>query len=376
MSTKELAIVCAGIGNQGGKHRIPALLTAAPTQNLWVPAIVDPVIERAEAYLAEYANAEYIDWLGRRGYAVSPDAVGMFRDARVFARIEDAIDRGDAVMSVVPGGAKMVVGRVAAEAGKHLFSDKPTAPTAEEAAELYELFTSRGLALKIGYHLADMVRVVVDLLVSEGVVINQWALSWVRANGIPGAEHFWADPATGGVTRDLGGHLAALIRILTGHDPVKVLSAIASNEAGRKLYGDAFKAEDSIEAIVAAQNDTLTQITASWGIGFGPSERLKIEGFGPDDEEVELRLHANKSDLHMPDTRAFRMVLRREGHERPFAVGHHEPMLYTRSMIKGIVDFARQCRGAGSTDPNPVMIERTVAGMLEAARTGGEVELV
>jgi predicted dehydrogenase len=360
MST-DFKMMFAGLGAQGGKHRIPAALAVAEETGLVVPAIVDTNVERAIAYQAKYGDPEFLETLRRRGYDVSRDAAVRFRDARVFARVEDALELGaDAVTSVVPGAAKPEVGRAAATAGVHLHSDKPTAPTPGEAEQLFDLFDEAGAYLQIGYHLPYMLDQLLAMLRDEQLHMIEWVLSWTRADGIPGAPHF-TDPQTGGITGDIAGHVMKMIRPLTGADPIEVLTATASYKAGTD------RAETGMDALLGLSNGGHARVIADWKTGVGVGEQLKFVGSGSNGEQVEGRLHANRSDEDKPDPRAFAAVLRREDGGEPLVIGGAPP-LYTGAMVAEHVDFVKGCREGRHSDRSTLVVEHTIADIRAKAR--------
>lgn len=381
----EFSIVCAGVGArpdsrwlgaQGGMHRIPAQLTAADTLRergveTVVTAVVDPVEGRARAYIDQYRDPAWLRWLASRGYPISRDTLERFlASAEPYTRIEEALDRGaDAVVSVVPGAAKMEVGLAAAEAGCHLYTDKPTAPTPEEAERLYAAFVAADRFMKVGYHLEDMIGRVVDFLERERLVIRWWRITWYRADGVPGPRHF-TDPRSGGVTRDIGSHLVPPINPLTGQWPTSVLEATASYAAGPD------RAETGMCAKLALPDGGRVDLGVDWRTGFGAGEQLRLEGWGDDGEELTARLHANRTDEDRPNARAFVPVLRREDDPTrpPLAVGEAPP-LYTETMVKGAVGFVLASVNGEPADRSGVVVEQTVAAMLSAANTGRETRI-
>src|SRR5215468_11724245 len=57
----------------------------------------------------------------------------------------------EAVINTTPNGAHLVTTRMAAEAGKHVFLDKPIANTVAEGREIARVCADAGVVLALGY---------------------------------------------------------------------------------------------------------------------------------------------------------------------------------------------------------------------------------
>ena len=116
----------------------------------------------------------------------------------------------------------------AAEAGKHVFCEKPLARTAEEAKGMLDAVTKAGVKHMVAFNYRFVPAIVqARKLIESGVLgrIYHWRAVYLQEWGMdPGMETSWRfqkDVAGSGSLGDLGAHIIDLARFLVG-EPVKV----------------------------------------------------------------------------------------------------------------------------------------------------------
>ncbi|MDA1096474.1 MAG: Gfo/Idh/MocA family oxidoreductase [Chloroflexi bacterium] len=180
---------------------------------------------------------------------------------RVFRTIEDLLscDEIQIVLNITPPKAHATVTRMALEGGKHVYSEKPLAPTLEEAQDLVDLATQRGLRLAcapdtiLGSGLQTTRKLLDDGWIGEPVGVGAYFLSH-------GIEHFHPSPASfyavgAGPLLDVGPYyLSAMVNLL---GPVARVSALSRTTFPMRTA----KSKFSTGSVIAVE--TPTYISAS-----------------------------------------------------------------------------------------------------------------
>jgi predicted dehydrogenase len=240
----------------------------------------------------------------------------------------------DLVLNLTPPLAHVAVTRAALEAGKHVYSEKPLAITAAEAAELVRFAEAQGkrigcapdIFLGRAYQTARA-------LLDEGAIGEPLAASAAMVGG--GQERWHPDPETffrngGGPLLDMGPYYLTAIVALLG--PVRRVTGFASTlvterriEIGPRT-GEVFAAE------------TPTHTAALLELAGGPTATLVATFEAPGHYSTMLLVHGSEGELALPDPNAFDgpLQLRR-------ARGGWEEVLYARA-------GARDARGLGLHD--------------------------
>ena len=122
----------------------------------------------------------------------------------------------EAVVIATPVGTHYKLAAAALEAGKHVFVEKPLAPSSEEAADLVQLARSLGLVLMVGHTFLYSPAVnVIHGLINSGQLGDLHFISTSRVNlGIhqPDVSVIW----------DLAPHDFSILRYWLGENPVRV----------------------------------------------------------------------------------------------------------------------------------------------------------
>jgi predicted dehydrogenase len=324
------------------EHRIPAMLVAGGI----FEAVADPAVARMTAFVRNFAEPEFLAELRARGYPVTDEAACAFSEAMVYPSVDEMLAAQRdllGLVSAVPTADHDKVAIRAMRAGLDVCSDKPTAAGPERASEMLRVACAEERVLQVGYHWPVQLRRVRDLLQS-GVVerLDGGAMSWTRQAGIPGPKHFWENPSTGGVTRDVTGHKIAGLTSLVGQAPIRV-RAWGSREAGLAIHGPKFKAEDTVGAELQFGDGQLWSDFSSWATGLPPNERAGIRAeCYPEDTWVDAPVIVQKSAEYQPDPGAFRPTIRHAGASDPCWLGG-DGMTYVEAMIAQAAEFRGAC---------------------------------
>jgi predicted dehydrogenase len=192
-----------------GNSGIDPVRVAVVGLGYWGPNLVRNLHELPEAELACVCDSR-------------PEALAKLRSRypavprrRKFDRI--LADRSiEAVVIATPVGTHYKLAAAALEAGKHVFVEKPLAPSSEEAADLVALARSLGLVLMVGHTFLYSPAVnVIHGLINSGQLGDLHFISTSRVNlGIhqPDVSVIW----------DLAPHDFSILRYWLGENPVRV----------------------------------------------------------------------------------------------------------------------------------------------------------
>lgn len=218
---------------------------------------------------------------------VSKRALKAARDAgakRVFADYKALLEdpEVDAVVISLPTHLHLQCAKDAAEAGKHIFVEKPIARNVKEAEEILSSARKHSVKLMVGYPLrfndvfADARQKMKDRTLGDVELAYATYVStgpfFHRAEGYaPVAVPDWwfkKELTGGGVLIDLGSHIINLLRWYFGE--VKDIKSCL----GYRLNMDF---EDSATCIVRFESSTLATINVGW---FSQDYTLKVDLFG------------------------------------------------------------------------------------------------
>jgi predicted dehydrogenase len=369
-SNPYLGAIGAG-GRQMREHRIPAMLAAGGR----FVAVADPTVDAAERYVRGFTRPSFLRELRERGYDVSDEAAKAFARARVFGHVEDMLDaeagRMFGVISAVPAAQHAPVSIRAMQAGLHVSCDKPTADSPESALEMLTVAERQRKVLQIGYQWGVQLSEA-RWEIGNGAIgdLIGGKSRWSRQNGIPNAPHFWNDPATGGVSRDIASHQYAGVLSLTGRVPARV-RAWGSRKAGVALYGaHAFKAEDTVGAELEFGDGQVWSVFASWAAGRPPAERAGMTIHGSaEDAWMDVPVIVQKSATYRPDARAFPLVIHRAGATEPMRAAG-DAVTYTEAMKAQAIEFLTACESGDALALPPqaaIAVEVIVDATLRSA---------
>lgn len=156
----------------------------------------------------------------------------------------------------------------AADAGKHMFVEKPLGLTADDAHRMAERIEHAGVIFQTGYFMRGKAEVLgVRKLIGDGTLgrLTRLRLSNCHAGSLRGLfddEWAWmADPARAGCGGfgDLGTHVLDLLLWLLDSDAVETCTACIQPITGR--YG---KTDESGEAMLRMASGAIATIAAGW----------------------------------------------------------------------------------------------------------------
>ena len=204
--------------------------------------------------------------------------------SKVFADYKDLLKdpEVDAVIIALPTHLHLQCAKEAAEAGKHIFLEKPIARNVEEAEEIVSIARRDSVKLMVGYPLRFN-STFIDLKkeISSGTLgdVELAYASYVssgpffhRNEGyapVPVPDWWFNKDLTGGgVLIDLGSHMMNLLRWYFGE-----VTAIRSR-LGYRLNMDF---EDSATCMIKFENGTIAVMGVGW---FSRDQTLKVDLFG------------------------------------------------------------------------------------------------
>jgi predicted dehydrogenase len=207
----------------------------------------------------------------------------------------------------------------AAEAGKHVFCEKPLGRTADESHEMWQRVAATGVRhmTAFNYRFVPAVRLAREMLEAgelgdvlhfRGRYLQEWGTT------TDDAWRFHKDDAGSGALGDLGAHVIDLARYLVGE--IETVSALtATFQPGREV-------DDAVEAAVAFEGGAVGTIEATrFATGRKNAFRWEINGskgsIAFDLERLnELQVHLEGSTPG-PSVQGFRTVLVSEA-DHPF----------------------------------------------------------
>ena len=182
----------------------------------------------------------------------------------------------EAVIVSVPTVVKLQVVRAAAEAGKHVFCEKPMSLTLEEADQFISISEKAAIKLQVGYQRRfDPSYIRVKQAIDAGEVGKMLIL---RSNtrDPPQKVAGWADPkVSGGIFLDTSSHDYDVIRWLSGSEVTRVM-ADGGTEAYPELgvLGDL----DTTMSILHLSNGALAHVDACRVSVYGYDIRAEVVG--------------------------------------------------------------------------------------------------
>jgi inositol 2-dehydrogenase len=205
-------VAVAGLGRIGKVH---AEITFTRLENARLVAVMDVVSELANSVAEKYKVKAYTDY----------DA--LLKDPEV-----------DAVFITTPTNLHKEMIVKAAEAGKHVFTEKPITVTSSEAIEAIKAAEKAGVKLMVGYmRRFDDAYATAKKKIVEGSIGNP--LVFINIARDPGAPPGWAqDPRlSGGIFLDMLSHDFDMARYLMGKEVKEVYvkgDALLYNEIKQK----------------------------------------------------------------------------------------------------------------------------------------------
>ena len=205
-------------------------------------------------------------------------------------------DNVDAVDILVPHNHHLQVARDAAEAGKHIFIEKPLARNSREASEIDDAARKNGVRLMVANNLLFHPAVEKSTQLLEKGYLGKlslakaWSLGWFLYNVGISKYRKSIDQTGGGCLIDTGTHFVYLLRRLVGNiDQVTCYTANILNDLHKSVDKVDFvpEGEDTAVAMLHFRNGALGELTVSYSAKmegwewFWPSgwdQRIQIYG--------------------------------------------------------------------------------------------------
>jgi len=239
MSKLKVAVI--GCGSIAKHRHIPEY---AENNQVELVAFVDPVIERAEEFAAQYGAKAFKDYKEMLA-EIKPDAVSVCTPNYLHAE-----------MTIV-----------AAEAGVHVLVEKPMATTDEEAEKMIAAAKANNIKLMVGHNQRFMPPHLKAKEILKSGVLGK-VLTFRTSFGHPGPDAWSVDGANSwffrkeeaimGAMGDLGVHKSDLIRYLL-EDEVAEIGAFVGT-----LHKEGTEADDNASCIVRMKSGAIGTLVASW----------------------------------------------------------------------------------------------------------------
>lgn len=218
--------------------------------------------EGAEGFAAEYAQT----FPGLRAYGSYEELV---KDPQI-----------SAVYVCTPNAMHPASVRLCLEAGKHVLCEKPFAPTAAEAAELFSLARSKGLLLMEGMWIAQLPLIQKMRELVAGGALGR--LRHLRAEyGFVGSgvrlERKLSRSLAGGALMDVGCYTLAFARLALAAEPQRIESIARMGEGGTDIYSASLL--DYGEGRTALLTSTIGAVIPTEGYLCGDGGSLYLPNF-------------------------------------------------------------------------------------------------
>ncbi len=261
----------------------------------------------------------------------------------------------EAVINTTPNGVHLETTRAAADAGKHVFLDKPIANTVSDGRRITELCRKAGVVLALGYQRRRESQFRwIKRQIDEGLfgkLVNAEAnISRDRLGKIDlGSWRYQAAGMPGGVMLQIGIHYTDVLEYLIG--PVK---AVSGQFARLVLPGDN---PDVASLMLEHENGALSTLNASYASA---------------SEYYLMNIYGKEATAYYDMFEGLRMLKR--GEEKPVKV----PFANKDTIAEELEDFADAVRGGGAPEVGGEYATTSLAviraGIL-SAREGRHVEI-
>jgi predicted dehydrogenase len=296
---------------------------------------------------------------------------------------EDLVARDDLdVVSIgTPNHLHHPIALAALNSGKHVFCEKPLAPTGALAQEMVDAAMRNDRVLEIAFNhrrRAD-VRFLHDHLAEHDIGrVYHARASWRRRAGIPGIGSWFTNRAMagGGPMIDLGPHVLDIALHLLGEPRVTRVSAVAYEELGRLGRGGrasgttggtrTFEVEDFASALLRLDNGGSIALETSWASYSADEEDISVELLG---STGGVRLFVR--DYATDDT--IRIYTDLQGVPAVIAPQVHVPSGHHRMVIEEFVATVRSGAWANAYGEYALHRSRVLDAVYESARTNLEV---
>lgn len=204
---KKLGVALVGLGSLSEKQIAPALLK---TRNCRLAGIVTGTPSKAA------------EW--QKKYNLPANAIYNYDNMHTMSKNKDI----DIVYVVTPNALHLRDAKVAAEAGKHVFCEKPLEINTERAQQIVDVCKKAGVQLGVGYRLQfeannlECVRLAREKVLGDVRIVDA---NFGFAIGDPTQWRLKHDLAGGGALMDVGIYCLQTARMITGEDPIWISAA-------------------------------------------------------------------------------------------------------------------------------------------------------
>ena len=251
-------------------------------------------------------------------------------------------------------------------AGKHVYCEKPLAPTAAEALEMTRAAAKAGVATQVGFnYLKNPMLALAKRLIESGEIGEVRTFRGVHAEDyMADARSPWTwrlDPAGGGgALADIGSHILATARYLVG--PISELIAEVATPVGARpssagaVETRPVEVDDVARLMVRFANGATGSVEASW-IATGRKMQHDFEIYGSKGALVFSQERFNELGVYFADdktgTRGFRTVFAGPDHEPygAFCVAPGHQIGFNDLKAIEVRDFLRAVAGEASPGP-------------------------
>jgi predicted dehydrogenase len=261
----------------------------------------------------------------------------------------------EAVINTTPNGVHLETTRAAADAGKHVFLDKPIANTVSDGRRITEICRKAGVVLALGYQRRRESQFRwIKRQIDEGLfgkLVNAEAnISRDRLGKIDlGSWRYQAAGMPGGVMLQIGIHYTDVLEYLMG--PVK---AVSGQFARLVLPGDN---PDVASLVLEHENGALSTLNASYASA---------------SEYYLMNIYGKEATAYYDVFEGLRMLKR--GEEKPVKV----PFANKDTIAEELEEFADAVRGAGAPEIGGEYATTSLAVIragIVSAREGRHVEI-
>jgi predicted dehydrogenase len=315
--TDPFRVLLVGAGEQAWESRGPSIQVLAD----------DDVVLAALASPGDARRASTADRLGlERTYRSMGEAL----EAEPF----------DGVVIAAPNALHEPLTVEALAHGKHVLVEKPIATSVAGGGRMIDAASRAGRVLAVGYQYPWMHPGLIDLADAGALdTIFRVEARWTRAIGIPPQPEFWDRP-DGGVAADLLGHLLSLALVAITA-PARWVTATAWNGFGRAAYGAAFRAHDTLEALVNFEGGYTAHLVVAWDCNQREKEAIDVALQGHD-LSIELPLMGREVDVE----RFFPTLHYRKGDTRVSReLTDPRPIQTEETFVAQARNWVRACRG-------------------------------
>lgn len=228
-------------------------------------------------------------------YSRTPDKARQLADewgARVYTSLEGMLDDDivDAIDICLPTHLHRNAVELACIKGKHIFCEKPIAPTAEDAQAMIDVCRQAGVVLMIGHSTRfnpESLAVREQLL--NGALGNIGVVRTTRAGEFPAWASWYSDYGTSGTLIDLAIHDFDFLRWCLG----PITRVFANQVSAGKL--------EHSQTILRFASGAMAHVEASWAYPPGTTLQIAIEAAGSNGLALFDRTSCSPVQTYMAD---------------------------------------------------------------------------